>query len=175
MIRCGFYRGRMARVLDEGAEPGESLRAHLAACPACRARYEAQQALVQRLRHEPAASLSHELRYRILRRLEERTRPPVRRAWPRAAAIAAGLAVALTLAILALALSGPFPPAAPRPPVVQVNPSAFPGLPAVLPAEDLPATLAALVERPLVAEADSLAADTLAFFGDCMGIPATGS
>lgn len=98
-MRCETFLDRYDR-LDAGERPGPALRAHLSACPACRARIEREAAAITAYRTGKADPRLPILEERVMAAIRLTPRPRrvvLLRDW-----IVAGLVIALSMALIPL-------------------------------------------------------------------------
>jgi anti-sigma factor RsiW len=97
-MRCWWFHFLLARRLDDGRELSRRLAEHVEACPTCRARYEQERRLVERLRtdfHRVRADTPPHLQTRVMARLKvsDASDAEARPAWSWARAVTTAAAV----------------------------------------------------------------------------------
>jgi len=149
-MMCWFFRLMISLAADRGDCVGRLTGRHLARCASCRRFQESCRTIEEALRSGAAqyAQAFGQFGHRVPLRLTDSQRR--HRAWPLCAALAAATCIAIA-ATAAIFLTRP----ATQPPQPTVTIAAF-----VPPEADLETAWTRLVERPLVAEAQSLTNDT---------------
>jgi hypothetical protein len=163
-MTCWFFRLMISLAADSGVSVGRLTSRHVAGCVGCRRFQEDCGVIEGALRADGAqyAWGSGRFTHRVLSRLGDSQ--PSNRAWPvRAAlAVAACIVIAATAAVFLT-----------RPATQPAGPSTVTIVAFVPPDADLETAWTRLIERPLVAEAESLTNDTesgIRFLVACLNV-----
>lgn len=150
-MTCWFFRFMISLAADSGDPISRLTGRHVAHCASCRRFQEDCRTVGEALRAEAAqcGRASGQYTHRVLSRLADSR--PSDRGWPVRAALAVAACIVIVAAAAVLLM---------RPETRPPGPSTTTSFAIVPPAADLETAWNRLIERPLVAEAQSLTSDT---------------